>query len=137
QTDALVASATIQMLEENRDKPFFIACGFFRPHVPSIAPGKWFTLDPYDEVQLPVEPMEHVARIPTAAFFTTPPNWGVPEAELRKFKQAYLSTVIYMDAQVGRVLDALDRLKLRDRTIVVFTSDHGWMLGQHGGQWMK
>jgi uncharacterized sulfatase len=137
QTDAMVATSVIRMLEENKDRPFFIACGFFRPHVPDVAPAKWFDLYPYEQVKLPVEPPEHLAKIPQAAFFTTPPNWGVPEDQVRKFKQAYLASVSFMDAQAGRVLDALDRLQLRDRTIVVFTSDHGWMLGQHGGQWMK
>jgi uncharacterized sulfatase len=77
-----------------------------------------------------------MAQVPQAAFFTRPPNWNVPEEGRRRAIQAYYASITFMDAQVGRVLDALERLKLADNTIVVFTSDHGYHLGELG-QWMK
>jgi uncharacterized sulfatase len=136
QTDGKVAEQTIRLLEENRDKPFFLACGFYRPHVPCVATKKYFALYPFDKVALPADPQDHFANIPRPAFSVQPLNYGLAEKELRTFKQAYFSSVSFMDAQVGRVLDAVERLGLADNTIVVFISDHGWLLGEHG-QWQK
>ncbi len=137
QTDGKVASETIRLMRENRDRPFFLACGFYRPHVPSVAPSRWFELYPFEQVQLPREPAEHVAKIPPVAMWVPKPNYGIADDDMRRFTRAYLATISFMDAQVGRVLDALEELGLADRTIVVFTSDHGWLLGEHGGQWQK
>ena len=135
QTDGKVAAETIKMLEANKDKPFFIGCGFYRPHVPDIAIKKWFDLYPIEKITLPKEP-DHVAGIPPIALTVKPANFGLEELKLRQFKQAYFAAVSFMDAQVGRVLDALHRLKLDENTIVVIWSDHGWCLGEHG-QWQK
>ena len=74
--------------------------------------------------------------MPAAALFTTPPNWDVPEEGRREVIRAYYASISFLDANVGRILDALDRLKLADNTIVVFVSDHGYLLGERG-QWMK
>lgn len=137
QTDAMVANAAIGLMEENVDRPFFLAVGFFRPHVPSVAPKKYFELFPIDRVTLPVQPSSERPEIPAPAYDLQLPNYGVAPDGLRRFTQAYLSTITFMDAQVGRLLDALDRLQLSERTIVVFISDHGWLLGEHGGQWQK
>lgn len=136
QTDGKVATETIKLLEENRDKPFFIAAGFYRPHCPFIAPKKYFDLYPLDKITLPNEPPDHLKNVPDAAFWTRPPFWGLNEHERREAIQAYFAAITFMDAQVGRLLDALERLKLADNTIVVFWSDHGYMLTEHG-QWMK
>ena len=135
QTDGKVATETIKMLETNKDKPFFIGCGFYRPHVPDIAIKKWFDLYPLEEIQLPKEP-EHVAGIPPIALTVKPTNFGLEPIKLREFKRAYFAATSFVDAQAGRVLDALHRLKLDDNTIVVIWSDHGWCLGEHG-QWQK
>lgn len=135
QTDGKVAAETIKMLEANKDKPFFIGCGFYRPHVPDIAIKKWFDLYPLDTITLPQEP-EHVANIPPIALTVKTPNFGLPQEKLREFKRAYFAATSFVDAQVGKVLDALERLKLADKTIVVILSDHGWCLGEHG-QWQK
>jgi uncharacterized sulfatase len=136
QTDGKVASETIRLLEENKDKPFFISTGFYRPHVPCVAPKKYFDLYPLDKITLPQEPADHLGSLPSAALSVTPPHYGVPPDQLRHFIRAYYASISFMDAQVGRVLDALDRLKLTDNTIVVFFGDHGWLLGEHG-QWQK
>lgn len=136
QTDGMVATETIKLLEENKDKPFFIAAGFYRPHCPFIAPKKYFDLYPLDKIRLPQEPVEHLKNVPAPALWVKPPYWGLSEAERREAIQAYYASITFMDAQVGRLLDALERLKLADNTIIVFWSDHGYMLTEHG-QWMK
>jgi uncharacterized sulfatase len=139
-TDGRIADEVIKLLESHAakpEKPFFIGCGFFRPHVPCVSSGNYFALHAPGKAQLPREPKEHLAGVPPAALLVKPANYGVPEAELLQFLRAYYASVSLMDAQVGRVLAALDRLKLRDNTIIVFHSDHGWLLGEHGGQWQK
>ena len=136
QTDGKVADETIRLLEQHKNEPFFIACGFYRPHVPCIAPDKYFKMFPVDKVKLPQERPEHLKNIPEQAFHVRPPNYGLEEEKLRLMRRAYYASVSFMDAQFGRVVAALKKLKLEDNTIVVFISDHGWLLGEHG-QWQK
>lgn len=139
-TDGKIATEVITLLEQHAaqpDKPFFIACGFFRPHVPCVASQKYFDLHPLTKFSLPNEPLAHLAKIPAVSPLVKPANYGVAEPDLRNFLRAYYASVTQMDAQVGRVVDALDRLKLADKTVIVFISDHGWLLGEHGGQWQK
>jgi iduronate 2-sulfatase len=137
QTDGMVATEAIKLLEANKDRPFFIAAGFFRPHVPSVATKRYFDLYDFDDVQLPEKPPQERPTIPEPSYDYWDPNYGLESEKLRTFLRAYLATISFMDAQVGRLLDALDRLDLADNTIVVFLSDHGWLLGEHGGQWQK
>jgi uncharacterized sulfatase len=136
QTDGKIADAVIKELEGHKDKPFFIACGFFRPHVPCVAPQKYFDMYPVSKLALPKEPEGHLDAVPKVALTTTPLNYGLKNEQLLDFLQAYFASATFMDAQVGRVLDTLERLKLADNTVVVFLSDHGWSLGEHG-QWQK
>jgi choline-sulfatase len=133
-TDGRVAAETILLLEKNKDHPFFIGAGFYRPHCPFIAPKKYFDLYPLDTISAP--PAMTDSRAPPAAWFTTPPHWGISEQAQRETIRAYYASISFLDANVGRVLDALERLGLADNTIVVFMSDHGYHLGEHG-QWMK
>ena len=135
-TDGKVATETIALLEQHKDRPFFIAAGFYRPHCPYIAPKKYFDLYPLEKITLPKYTPEQLASVPQPALWTRPPNWDVPEHDLRRAIQAYYASISFVDAQVGRLLDALDRLGLADNTIVVFVSDHGYHLGELG-QWMK
>jgi iduronate 2-sulfatase len=135
-TDAKIADACIKMLEEHRDRPFFIGCGFFRPHVPCVASKNYFDLYPLSRFHLPEEPRGHIAGIPPIALTVMPLNYGLDDEKLRIFMRAYYASASLMDAQTGRVLAALDRLGLADKTVVVFISDHGWCLGEHG-QWQK
>jgi uncharacterized sulfatase len=136
QTDGKIATATIRLLEEHKDGPFFIACGFFRPHVPCVAPKKYFALHPRDAQKVPQEPADHLAAVPPVALAVKPAHYGLDEGKLKDFLQGYHAAKSFMDAQVGRLLDAVDRLGLADNTVVVFFSDHGWLLGEHG-QWQK
>jgi len=136
QTDGLVATAVINMMRAHKSQPFFLAAGFFRPHCPYVAPKKYFDLYPLDKVQLPEERADDWARKPEAAKWTKPLNWDLPPEKRREALRAYYASITFMDAQVGRLLTALDSLGLRDNTIIVFWSDHGYNVGQHG-QWMK
>jgi len=133
QTDALIAEEALRQLEEKRDKAFFLAVGFFRPHVPCVATKEDFDLYPIGRITLP-SPGRSGA--PEAAFAVKEPNYGLQEKELKEMIQAYYASVTLMDKQVGKLLDALDRLKLADRTVIVFWGDHGWHLGEHGA-WQK
>jgi iduronate 2-sulfatase len=134
-TDGMVAAETIALLEKNKDRPFFIGAGFYRPHCPFIAPKKYFDLYPANTIRLPATAGDPLTD-PLARWFTTPAHWGVSEEGQREATRAYYASITFLDANVGRVLDALDRLKLTDNTIVLFISDHGYHLGERG-QWMK
>src|SRR5437867_8910344 len=105
QTDGKVAAAAIRLLEEHKDKPFFIAAGFYRPHVPDVATKKYFELYPLEKVLLPQEPPDHIANIPPIALTTKPLNYGLDELKLRTFKRAYFASISFVDAQIGKVLD--------------------------------
>ncbi len=139
QTDGMIATAAIELLKQKKDEPFFLAVGFFRPHTPYVAPKKYFDLYPIDQLRLPYAPQDDRDDIPIAAFaHNCPvPNYGLDEATLLKATQAYYACVSFVDAQVGRLLTALDDLDLADNTIVVFWSDHGYHLGDHNGVWQK
>jgi iduronate 2-sulfatase len=138
QTDGLVASEAIRQLQANRDRPFFLAVGFYRPHIPYIAPRRYFSFYPIEQAKLPSWEMEAIRRLPSAALASTPvwPNFGVSELQARTCLAAYHACVSFVDAQVGRILEALEAEGLAERTIIVFTSDHGYHLGEHG-LWRK
>lgn len=136
QTDAIGAEATIKLLEANQDKPFFLACGFFRPHTPYVAPKKYFEMYPKQNIELTKTTENDDDGIPKPALTRKPVEQRMTDDQRREAMQAYYAAISFMDAQVGKVLDALDRLKLADNTIVVFFSDHGYLLGEHGC-WQK
>ena len=139
QTDGMIATEAIKLMEEKKGDPFFIAAGFFRPHTPFVAPKKYFDMYPLETLRLPYAPKDDREDVPTAAFaHNCPiPHYGLDEVTCLKAMQAYYACVSFIDAQVGRMLDALDRLELTDNTIVVFWSDHGYHLGEHNGIWQK
>lgn len=139
QTDGLVASEVIRLMEAHREGPFFIAAGFFRPHTPFVAPKAYFDLHPLASMRLPLAPRGDRDDIPVAAFaHNNPvPHYGLPEPILLQAIQAYHASVSFLDAQVGRLLNALVALELEEETIVVFWSDHGFHLGEHEGIWQK
>jgi arylsulfatase A-like enzyme len=137
QTDGLGATAAISLLEQHQDKPFFLAVGCFRPHTPYVAPKKYFDLYPVDQIELPRLSADDKKRIPAAAYASSKKEQDkMDDALRRECMQAYWAAISFMDAQVGRVVDALDRLGLADNTIIVMTSDHGYHMYEHG-LWQK
>jgi uncharacterized sulfatase len=136
QTDGIGATAAIRLLEEYHDRPFFLAVGFYRPHLPFVAPRAYFELYPLERIAMPREPAADLSDIPLLALANKKPNYGLDDRRCREAIRGYHAGTSFMDAQVGRVLEALDRLELAGRTIVVFWGDHGFHLGEHG-QWKK
>ena len=136
QTDGVGAREAVALLEKYRDHPFFLAVGFYRPHTPYVAPKRYFDPYPLDKITLPSDPPDDRADIPAPATPVNPPHYGLPEADLKRAVQAYYASITFMDAQVGKLLDALDRLKLTGNTVVVLWGDHGYHLGEHG-LWQK
>ena len=140
--DGLIAQAAIDKLRELKDKPFFLAVGFFKPHLPFNAPQRYWDL--YDPQQIPapqntsppqgIDPKISLHRsgelTPRYTGLATPGT--VTQAEAIHLRHAYAACVSYADAQVKKVLDELDVLGLRESTIVALWGDHGWHLGEHG-----
>jgi len=139
QTDGIGAAETIKLLEANanKDRPFFIACGFYRPHTPYVATKKFFDLYPLEKCEpVKIDP-NRKDGVPAAAFGSAKAEQDKLDDKLRReAMQAYMASMSLMDAQVGKLLDALERLKLAENTIIVFHSDHGYHLGEHG-LWQK
>jgi uncharacterized sulfatase len=138
QTDGQGATESIKLLERfaRERRPFFLGCGFFRPHTPYVAPKKWFELYPKNSITLPTFDKAAVEALPKPALHVMPLNYGLADSDLKDCKRGYLASISFMDAQVGRLLDALERTGLAENTVVVFVSDHGYLLGEHG-QWQK
>lgn len=138
QTDGKVAISAINLLRAGAagTKPFFLAVGFYRPHVPLVAPQAYFA--PYSLARIAIanETPASLARVPQYTKDWLPDNFGMSPDQQREVIRAYSASTSFMDAQVGLVLDELKRLGLERNTIVVFVSDHGFLLGEHG-QWMK
>jgi uncharacterized sulfatase len=142
-TDGMVASKIIELIEQKKDEPFFLAAGFFNPHCPYVAPKKYFDLYPLAEITVPdlEEAQKDLADVPPMAIQRDTRNWpyyfaDVTEEQARKCKQAYYACNSFVDAQVGRLLDALEKNDLMKKTIIVFWSDHGYFLGEKG-LWYK
>lgn len=141
--DGQIADAAIAKMKQV-DEPFFLAVGFHKPHLPFIAPKKYFDLYDPEEIEPAKNPYPPIGAPKYATY-----NWndlrhyyGIPDVgpvspqQARELKHAYYACVSYTDAQVGRVLQQLDDLGLRERTVVVLWGDHGWQLGEHG-MWDK
>jgi choline-sulfatase len=135
--DYQVASWTVEQIKSApKDQPFFIAAGFFLPHVPCYATQKWFDLYPDDDSVLPKIIENDRADTPRFSWYL---HWNLPEPRLKFLKEnnqwrnlvrSYLACTSFVDAQVGRLLTALDEAGHRDNTIVVLWGDHGWHLGE-------
>ncbi len=140
-TDGMLAADAEWVLERcgrDRSRPFFLAVGFFRPHTPYVAPETPYFRWHKEETMPVVTGIEaDQADLPPPALDSLhKEERALTDDQRRKFRQAYNASISFMDAQVGRVLAALDRLGLADETIVVFTSDHGYHMGEHG-LWQK
>ncbi len=145
--DGIVTENAIEALRgyrENLNQPFFLAVGFVKPHLPFCAPKKYWGLYDPNQIELASNP-----SLPEDCPKQAVTNWNelrnyhgmplegpMPEEQARSLIHGYLACVSYMDAQVGRLLDELDRLDMDNDTIVVLWGDHGWKLGEHG-LWSK
>lgn len=139
QTDGMIAGEALRLMASFGEDPFFLGVGFFRPHTPWVAPRNYFAEYSFDALTLPWAPPDDRDDIPAAAFAhnNPTPNYGLDEETCRHALHAYLASVSFVDAQIGRVVSALDSLGIADRTIVVVWSDHGYHLGEHNGVWQK
>ncbi|BCX49315.1 iduronate-2-sulfatase [Haloferula helveola] len=136
QPDWKAAEKAVEILQARADspEPFFLAVGFVRPHYPSVAPAEHFRRYPFEKVPAPVVPEGDINDIPKPGRApTTSEGCGIAKFpdNIRKMRADYYATVTFMDEQLGKVLDELDRRKLRDSTLIIFTSDHGYHLGEH------
>ena len=139
QADDAAADTAIDLLRESAGDPFFLGLGFVRPHTPFVAPSRFFDMYPLDEIELIHNPPDDLDDIPAPAKNLRPFLWhqmGMSEENQRISLRGYYASVSFMDEQVGRVLDELERLEIADRTVVVFFGDHGWHLGEHT-HWQK
>ena len=134
QPDWKAAEMTNALLKKHGGKPFFIATGFVRPHYPSVAPEELFRNYAFAEIPLPEFPENDLADIPmpgrgqTLGTKSGIARW--PD-NIRRMWAAYYATVTFMDSQLGKILDKLDAQGLTDSTAIIFTSDHGYHLGEH------
>lgn len=142
--DGKTTNEAVRLLKELKDRPFFLAVGYFKPHLPFVAPKRYFDLYPPEQIALAPNP-DPPRNCPPIALT----NWG----ELRAYKdipaegplsdemardliRAYYASVSYIDAQVGRLMATLEECGLKDNTVVILWGDHGWHLGDHG-LWCK
>ncbi len=140
-TDALLAADAEWVLErcaKQRQRPFFLAVGFFRPHTPYVAPkDPYFGYYPREKMRIVPDVKADQADIPAAGLASYKREQdNMTDDQRRDALQAYYASISFMDAQIGRVVGALDRLGLTDSTVIVFTSDHGYHTGEHG-LWQK
>ncbi|WP_319589323.1 sulfatase [uncultured Draconibacterium sp.] len=139
--DTKYADRAIAQLQKKHDKPFFIACGLFHPHMPWYVPQKYFDMFPMDEVTVPEILENDLDDVPPLAKGVTAGkrdfvNQVLEHGLHKQAVQGYLATTAYSDAQIGRVLDALEKSPYRDNTIVVLMSDHGFHLAEKN-HWQK
>jgi arylsulfatase A-like enzyme len=130
----------IKIMNEVQDRPFFLACGLANPHLPFVAPKKYWDLYDPAEIELasnPFAPRNSPDYAATSwgelrAYVGMPQKGPLSDTQAREAIHGYWAAISYIDAQIGRLLDELDRLKLRDNTVVILWGDHGWQLGDHG-----
>jgi uncharacterized sulfatase len=132
QPDGQIAAATVAMIETLGDAPWFIGCGFMKPHDPFIAPKKYFDLYPPESLKLWTDPADMTIAskdsVGSGAYGEAFAKFT--DTEWRELFRAYCAGTSFMDAQLGRVLDALDKNKLWDKTLVIFVGDHGYHTGE-------
>lgn len=132
--DHRITTWVIDQLGRKHDKPFFLACGLHKPHMPWNVPQKWYDLFPLDKIELPPHMANDLDDVPPAGKQMAKPQGDhakmVQSGRWKEAVRAYLASTAYTDMNVGRLLEALDKSAYRDSTIVVFWSDHGWHLGE-------
>ncbi len=141
QTDGIAATHAVAELQKSAKDgvPFFLAVGLFRPHTPYVAPKKYFDMYDLDQIEVPKVPENYKDTLPLPAWrsLTSKKDQRDLSDELsREIIQSYYASITFADAQLGRILDALEETGLAKNTVVVFTSDHGYHMGEHG-HWQK
>jgi len=141
--DYKIAEWTQQKLAQDYNQPVFMGVGFYRPHVPQYASQNWFDLYPLESLQLPqvkqddlTDISEYAVALTRSQHVAPKHDWVLQQDEWKPLVQSYLASVSFVDAQVGKVLDALDASSMKDNTIVVLFSDHGFHLGEKQ-RWAK
>ncbi|MEM7233832.1 MAG: sulfatase [Planctomycetota bacterium] len=131
-SDGKTAAKACELIESYKNRRFFLGVGFVRPHVPFVAPSPYFEPFTHQKMVLPEKVPGDWDDIPKAGInYKTSRNMQMSPLQQRKAVSGYYASVAYMDKQVGKVLGALDKAELRESTIVIFTSDHGYHLGEH------
>ncbi|MCA8999951.1 MAG: sulfatase [Planctomycetaceae bacterium] len=132
--DYAMANYAIDYLGQKHDKPFFLACGIYRPHMPWQVPRQYYEMYPLDSIRLPNVPDNDLDDVPEAGLRVAKPNGDhatiLETGNWKHAVQAYLASITFADTQIGRVLDALDQSPHRDNTVIVLWGDHGWHLGE-------
>lgn len=141
QTDAIGAEYAIKLLGEHakEESPFFMAVGLYRPHTPYVAPKSYFEKYPLGKITVPKVPQGYLDTLPAPAaksLTRKKDQLNLAEDLAKQAIQAYYASITFADAQVGRIVEAVDRLGLAENTVIVFTSDHGYHMGEHG-HWQK
>ena len=142
--DGQITEHALAALRAVKDRPFFLAVGFYRPHLPFNAPKRYFDLYDPAEIRLANNPFPPKGATPYTlidfgelrSYKGMPRKGPVSDPAARQLRHAYYACVSYIDAQIGMLLDELDRLGLRENTIVIVWGDHGWKLGEHAS-WCK
>ena len=136
QTDGIVATEAIQLMKQfkHSGQPFFLGVGFYKPHTPYVAPKKYF--DWYDPqmIEVPRVPANYLSTLPEPAAKNLQRNKvqnNLSDDVKRQAIHAYYATISFLDAQVGRLLDAMEELGLMENTVILFSSDHGYHMGEH------
>ena len=141
QTDGIGATQTMDFLDKFAEsgENFFLAFGLYRPHVPFVAPKEYFNMYDVNDFRVPQSSNDYLKTLPKPAAISVRAKKEQVDLDpelSKKIKHAYYATTSFMDSQVGRVLDKLKETGLDKNTIVVFTSDHGYHMGEHG-HWQK
>ncbi|QDT53189.1 Arylsulfatase [Caulifigura coniformis] len=138
--DWKIADYAIERIGQTHDKPFFIACGFHKPHMPWNVPQKYYDKFPLASIELPPYQKDDLKDVPAEGVKMAKPDGDhrqmVESGRWKEAVQAYLATINYLDMNVGRVIAALDKSPYRDNTIIVLWGDHGWHLGEKD-HWRK
>lgn len=133
-SDHRIVNYGIEQLSKKHDKPFFLTVGLHKPHMPWFVPKKYFDLHPLESIELPPIKENDLDDVPAAGVkFARPDGDHQKIVESGRWKeaiQAYLAAVSYADAEIGRLLDALDKSEYKDNTVIVLLGDHGWHLGE-------
>ncbi len=141
QTDGIAATHAVRLIRQyaTENRSFFLAVGLYRPHTPYVSPKKYFELYPTGQITVPTVPDGYLETLPPAARLSLTKkkqHVNISPDMARKAMQAYYASITFADAQLGRILDALAGSAAADNTVIIFTSDHGYHMGEHG-HWLK